>query len=279
MKTNHIFIIFAVAVVMIIGGFALADYRDDIQHYQDYLKAKFPDVDSDDFANGYYALSEEMRENWEAIEEFPPYSIYIDSGEEMWNTPFANGKGYKDCFPDGPAIGHKYPHWNREQSMVMTLPLAINQCREKHGEEPLGYKKGAIAWLWADIAYQSRGQVTNVVVPEDDPKALEAYNKGKEFYFTRRGQLNFACAHCHFNNAGMNLRTEILSPVMGQTTGWPVYRSKWNDIGTLHRRYSGCNEQVRAKAFAAQGEEYRNLEYFHTSLSNGLKLNGPSARK
>jgi sulfur-oxidizing protein SoxA len=36
---------------------------------------------------------------------------------------------------------------------------------------------------------------------------------------------------------------------------------------------------VRAKDFKAQGEEYRNLEYFLTAMSNGLEFNGPSARK
>jgi sulfur-oxidizing protein SoxA len=50
-------------------------------------------------------------------------------------------------------------------------------------------------------------------------------------------------------------------------------------IGTLHRRFTGCNKQVRAKPFKAQGEEYRNLEYFLTYMSNGLTLNGPGARK
>ena len=88
----------------------MADYKADIKHYQDYLKDKFENVDPAEFANGYYALSEELRQNWEAIEEFPPYLKYVDDGEEMWNKPFANGKGYKDCFPDGPAIGHKYPY-------------------------------------------------------------------------------------------------------------------------------------------------------------------------
>jgi sulfur-oxidizing protein SoxA len=50
-------------------------------------------------------------------------------------------------------------------------------------------------------------------------------------------------------------------------------------MGTLHRRFSGCNKQVRAKPFPAQGEEYRNLEYFMTYMNNGLELNGPGARK
>jgi sulfur-oxidizing protein SoxA len=47
----------------------------------------------------------------------------------------------------------------------------------------------------------------------------------------------------------------------------------------MHRRFGGCNEQVRAKAFPAQSPEYRNLEYFLTYMSNGLEVNGPGARK
>ena len=226
-----------------------------------------------------YAIDPVGRENWEAIEEFPPYEVAIDAGQGLWEKPFANGKTYRDCFPEGPAIGSHYPRWDQQQGMVMTLPLALNQCREANGEKPLKYFKGPIADLLAYIAFQSRGQVTNVEVPGDDPRALEAYEKGKKFYFTKRGQLNLACASCHILNPGMSIRTETLSPALGHTTHWPVYRSKWGEMGTLQRRFKGCNEQVRAKAFEAQGEQYRDLEYFLTYMSNGLELNGPGARK
>jgi len=258
---------------------AQATPQEDQEKFQGFYTKRFPDVPKEDFVNGVYSIDPVGRENWEAIEEFPPYETAISNGEEMWNTPFANGKGYKDCLPDGPAIAAKYPHWDKERGMVITLPLALNDCREANGEKPLKYKKGPIADLLAYVTFQSRGQITNVVVPDDDPKALEAYEKGKQFYFAKRGQLNFSCANCHIQNPGNMLRSEMLSPAYGHTTHWPVYRSKWGEMGTLHRRFSGCNEQVRAKAFEAQGEEYRNLEYFLTAMSNGLPLNGPGARK
>jgi sulfur-oxidizing protein SoxA len=258
---------------------AVATPEEDKEVWQTYFKTRFSDVPEQDFANGVYSIDPVGRENWEAIEEFPPYETAISEGEEMWNTPFANGKTYTDCFPDGPAIMGKYPYWNKEREMVMTLPLEINECREANGEDPLKYKKGSMASLTAYIAYESRGQTVNVEIPEDDPKAMEAFEKGKQFYFARRGQLNFSCATCHGLNAGNVLRTEILSPAYGHTTHWPVYRSKWGEMGTLHRRFTGCNKQVRAKPFEAQGEEYRNLEYFMTYVNNGLTLNGPGARK
>lgn len=259
--------------------FAAATPVQDKEIFQSYFKTRFPNVPSDDFKNGVYAIDPVGRENWEAIEEFPPYETAVAAGEELWNTPFANGKTYADCFPDGPAIAGRFPHWDKDQGLVMTLPLAINQCRQANGEKPLKYQKGPIAELLAFIAFQSRDQMTNVEIPADDPRALDAYEKGKQFYFARRGQLNFSCASCHIASAGTTLRTEILSPAFGHTTHFPVYRSTWGDIGTLHRRFVGCNEQVRAKAFEPQGEEYRNLEYFMTYMNNGLKLNGPGARK
>jgi len=253
--------------------------EEDLAAFRNYFKNRFPDVPMEEYTNGVYAVDPIGRENWEAIEEFPPYEPFIDEGQTMWETPFANGKTYQDCFPDGPAMESQFPYWNKQQEMVITLPIAINQCREANGEKPLKYKKGPISNILAYIAFESRGQTTNVAIPTEDPKALAAYENGKKFYYTRRGQLNFSCAACHLQNAGMRIRADILSPALGHTTHWPVYRSKWGELGTLHRRFDGCNKQVRAKPFKAQGEEYRDLEYFLTYMSNGLPLNGPGARK
>jgi L-cysteine S-thiosulfotransferase len=258
---------------------AIATPEQDREVFQGYFKARFPEVPESEFKNGVYAIDPVGRENWEAIEEFPPYENAIDSGKTLWETPFANGKTYKDCLPEGPALAARFPYWDRERGMVVTLALALNECRLANGEKPLSYKKGPIADLLAYLAFESRGQMTRVVIPDDDPRALAAYERGKRFYFARRGQLNFSCAHCHMGNSGTSLRTEILSPALGHTTHWPVYRSKWGEMGTLHRRFSGCNEQVRARAFEAEGEQYRDLEYFMTYMNNALELNGPAARK
>jgi len=129
------------------------------------------------------------------------------------------------------------------------------------------------------MAKESRGQIINVQVPADDPKALAAYQNGKDFWLKRSGQLDLSCTHCHAQNAGRQLRSDVLSPALGHVASWPVYRSKWGEMGTLHRRFEGCNEQLRTKPFEPQSEEYRNLEYFLSVMNNGLPFNGPSSRK
>ncbi|MES9906118.1 MAG: sulfur oxidation c-type cytochrome SoxA [Sedimenticola sp.] len=252
---------------------------EDRAAFTKFYAERFPNVDIKEYADGVYAFDKIARANWEAIEEFPPYEPFIEDGQEMWEKPFANGKGYKDCFSDGPGVAHKYPSWDKEKGMVMTMALAVNNCRVANGEKPMKYKKGPINLVLAYMANESRGKMTNVVVPKDDPRAMDAYNKGKKFFFARRGQLNFSCASCHIQNAGNSVRTEFMSPSIGHTTHWPSYRSKWGTVGTLHRRFTGCNKNIRAKPMKAQGEEYRNLEYFLTSLSNGIELNAPGTRK
>ena len=272
----------ATLVLGLLGIFALpaqATPQEDLEKFQNYFYKKFPKTPKDDFINGVYSIDADSREQWESIEEFPPYELSIEKGEKLFNTPFKNGKTYASCFEnDGIGIAHRYPFFDTSAGEVITLELAINRCREANGEEPLKYEKGDIADISAHMKYTSRGNTINIVIP-DDPRALAAYERGKKNFYAKRGQMNMACADCHIHNAGNKIRADLLSPALGQVTHFPVYRSKWGGMGTLHRRYGGCNKQVRAKPYKAQSPEYRALEYFHTYMSNGLASNGPGARK
>lgn len=256
-----------------------ASPADDLKAFQGYFKKRFPDTSFADYNNGVYSIDAASREQWESIEEFPPYELNIEKGESIWGKTFANGKNFASCFGnDLSAIRGKYPQFDKSSGKVVTLEGDINACLEANGEKKMKWKKGPIADLSAFIAYQGRGNKVDIKVPSD-PKAQEAYEEGKKFFYQKRGQLNLACADCHVYNAGNRIRADILSPAVGHPSHFPVYRSKWGGLGTLHRRYGGCNSQVRAKPFKAQSAQYRNLEYFQTYMSNGLEWNGPGARK
>jgi sulfur-oxidizing protein SoxA len=253
--------------------------EEDLKAFRAYFQARFPDIPIEDFVNGVYAIDPASREQWEVIEEFPPYELDIDEGKRLFETPFKNGKTYAECFPNGGlGIRQNYPYFDRATGSVVTLESAINDCRVKNAEEPLTWKRGDIAKISAYMAYTSRGKLINIVIP-DDPRALAAYERGKHHFYAKRGQLNMACADCHVYYSGRKIRAELLSPALGHPTHFPVYRSKWGELGTLHRRYSGCNRNIRAKPFKAQSDEYKALEYFHTYMSNGLPVNGPGVRK
>ena len=271
----------AISVALFVGVTAtpaIAGPAEDANAFREYFKKRFPDIPFDDYINGVYAVNAGAREQWMAIEEFPPYQIAIDEGKKLFGTPFKNGQTYGSCFSNnGVGVADEYPMFDSKRGEVVTLELAINECRVKNGEEPLPWSKGKIASILAYMAFTTRGKKIDIKVPDD--KALAAYEDGKRFYYARRGQLNMSCAHCHVDNAGNNLRANTLSPALGHASHWPVYRSSWGDMGTLPRRFQGCNEQVRAKAFKPQGKEYRDLEYFLTYMSNGLTWNGPGARE
>jgi sulfur-oxidizing protein SoxA len=262
-----------------VSAAVVAGPAEDRAAFQKFYENRFPETPVDDFKNGVYSILPAAREQWEAIEEFPPYELAIERGEEIYNKTFANGKSMASCFGDDGAVRGQYPYWDRDRGMVVTMELAINECLEANGEKPLKYKKGAIADVGAFMSYNSRGQKVNVEIPSDDPRALAAYENGKEHFYTKRGQLNFACADCHMYTAGNMYRADTTSPAFGHATSWPVFRSKWQSMGTLHRRFAGCHNNIRANPYKAQGEEYRNLEYFVTYMSNDLEYNGPAARK
>lgn len=261
---------------------AHATPEDDLKAFRAYFKKRFPNTPFEEFANGSYAIGigpEDKRAQWLEAEEFPPYEIALDKGKQLFNTPFKNGKTYASCFKNGgKGIRQYYPYYDPKTKQVKTLEQEINECRVKNGEKPLKWKKGALAQISAYMAYTSRGKPLSVKVP-NDPDALAWYERGKHHYYAKRGQLNMACADCHMYNSGNRIRANLLSPSLGHPTGFPVYRAKWGNLGTLHRRFGGCNKQVRAKPFKAQSDEYKALEYFLTYMSNGLPVNAPSYRE
>lgn len=268
----------AVCGLGVLGGIAHASPKEDLQAFQQYFKQRLPDVQTDDFVNGPYAVDADMRKQWVSMNQFPPYSFALDEGEELFNTPFANGKRYADCFAnEGQGIRQNYPYFDKDAEQVVTLELAVNQCRESNGEEPLPYKKGKMAAISAYMASTSEGNPLNIKIP-DDPKALAAYHRGKKFYYERRGQLNFSCASCHNQNPGAKIRADTLAPGLGIVASFPIHRAKWGELGTLHRRFISCNRNVRSKPFPPQSETYRDLEYFLTYMSNGLPVAGPASR-
>jgi len=155
--------------------------------------------------------------------------------------------------------------------------MAINRCLRENGEGEFGYEDSeTMGVLTAYARTLSDGMRVNVVL--DGPAAQRRYQAGREFYFRRIGQLNLACASCHVSHAGSYFRDEIISPAIGQTTHFPVFRAG-DFLHTLHMRYQRCMEAMRAVPFPAGSQEFNDLEYFHSYLSNGLPMRSSVYRK
>jgi len=253
---------------------------EDRRAFVAYYESRFPDIPFAEYANGIYAIDRDARDQWLEIEEFPPYEFAIEQGADLWQEKFPDGKGYSDCFKDSAnGVRQAYPKFDPQTGEVITLERAINLCRNEHGQKNLEFGNEQMLALSAFMAFESRGNSINIEVPGDDPRALAAYEQGKQFYYSKRGQLNLSCADCHVVSAGQYVRADHLSAGLGHPTHFPVYRSKFGSMLSLHQRFEGCIRDVRAKPFELQSKEYTTLEYFLTYMSNGLEVNGPGARK
>ncbi len=254
-----------------------ADPEADRLAFLQLHQRQFPGLARDDLGDGVYAIAPQLRRQWREINDFPPYEFDLDEGEQLFHAAFANGGTYADCFAHGGiGIRQEYPRYDAEKNRVLTLELALNECRQANGEAPLPWKQGDLARISAWMASTSRGRRMHIVIPER-PEARAAYERGREFFYSKRGQLNFSCADCHVTAMGRQMGDVVLAPVIGAVSHFPVYNLRWGSLGTLHRRFAGCMYVARAKPLPAQSQPLRELEYFLSYMANGMPVKGPSA--
>jgi sulfur-oxidizing protein SoxA len=292
-------VVVALGSVLFAGSFNVQAEKDRLamqsyylKKFEDPIKNKaeyFPNVSEaeikkdyiypvklEDFVNGNAAWHKPTRDQFEEINQFAPYEIPLDDGRALFAKPFANGKTYSSCFPDA-AIKQNYPYFDTTRNEVVTIGQAVNECRVSNGEKPLGYGKGDMAKIVAVIAFESRGKEIAIKIPSAEAEA--AYNAGKKTFYKQRGTLYLNCVECHVVGAGKKIRQETLSTTLGQVSHFPVYRLKWQGLGTLQRRLQGCLRDTGIEKEPLQSKTLKELEYFVTYMSNGLKLNGPDTRK
>ena len=68
-----------------VAAASVAGPAEDRAAFQKFYENRFPDTPVDDFKNGVYSILPAAREQWESIEEFPPYELAIERGEEIYN--------------------------------------------------------------------------------------------------------------------------------------------------------------------------------------------------
>lgn len=214
-------------------------------------------LQTDDFENPAFAAVEQAISQFETVEG--------DAGKSCASCHSISD--FKD-------LRAQLPRWNEELGKPETLEMIINRSRTK-------YMK-ADAWKWeapemlamtAYVGLQARGK--DVDVQTDGPMAAWM-EKGKELYYKKVGQLDMACAQCHENNYGNMIRADHLS--QGQVNGFPVYRLKWGGLGSIHRRFKGCMDNIRAEPYKRGSDEFIALELYVASRGAGLSVETPAVR-
>ena len=190
----------------------------------------------------------------------------VNAGKQLWTTKFKDGRTLASCFPNGGRrIAATYPLYDTRVKKVVTLEIAINQCRKTHNEAL--YDATDPATMGAVVAYVrslANGQKISVRVPE---AARPLLAQGERLYTTRMGQRNYACASCHVQSAGKRFDNSVLSAATAQAPQWPLVRG--TTAVTAQARMRECLELMGAAPFAAGSDELNHLEYYLTSLANG----------
>lgn len=228
-----------------------------------------------DPVSGFEFLSE-SNQKLQGDEFANPGYFWVDAGKRLFNKGPA-GKACSNCHEIKAMedVALTFPRYDSERETLINLPRQINECRtDRQGLDPLAFESEKMLSLNTWLTHLSRGKTIDVTVTEQSEPFFE---KGRAFYYRRRGQLNLSCAHCHERSAGKRLRGEVIS--QGHSNGYPAYRHIWESLGSVHRLFQWCNEAVKAKPYPKGSSEYVNLEYYLKWRGNGLEIETPAVRR
>lgn len=207
-----------------------------------------------------------------------PAMVAVEYGIELWETPAGtSAKSCADCHGDIESMAGlraNMPRWNETAGKPWAMEQWINDSIKTHqGAEGWKWESAEMLAMTAYIGMQSRGMPMGV---QTDGPMAEWISKGKDLYYTRVGQLDMACSQCHEDNYGNMIRADHLS--QGNTNGFPTYRFKWQGLGSLHRRFSGCMKNIRAEPYQRGSDEFVALEAYLAFRGAGLGIETPAVR-
>ena len=245
--------------VILFGGVMNGVVADAPRSGYEYLTPATQEMQDDEFAN--------------------PGMAAVEKGRKMFHTRGNNEQTCASCHGENGAKFNlkkiaSYPVYNKEFNKPFTLQEQVNFCWEEHLDNvPFVYDCTELVDLETYVRSLARGETINV---DTSGPMKKYYEEGKELFYSRFGQVDVACSHCHEMNVGQRLRSQVLS--QGQTNGFPEYRLGSGRITSLHRRLTECFISFRATPFDKGSEEFINLEVFLNARGNGLKIETPAVR-
>jgi len=209
-----------------------------------------------------------------------PGMLWVTRGAAAWDQPA--GKENRSCAAcHGDAaksmkgVATRYPQIDKQDGGLINLEGRIQQCRERRqNAAPFKYESEELLGLTAFIRMQSQGQPLSISI---DGPARAHFERGRDFYYKRVGQMNLACVHCHQDNWGKKLGPETIS--QGHGNPYPIYRLEWQTMGSLHRRFRSCLSGVRAEMLPQGAPEYLDLELYLAWRSGDLPIEAPGVRR
>lgn len=209
-----------------------------------------------------------------------PGMLWVTRGARLWSEPAgASGQSCAACHGEAASsmkgVAARYPRMDPGAARMVNLEGRVNLCRERNQRAaPLERESGDLLALSAHVAHQSRGMPVAVML---DARNRPNFERGRERYFTRIGQMNLACTHCHDGSWGKNLLGETIS--QGHGNAYPAYRLEWQAVGSLQRRIRACYYGLRAEMPPYGAQELLDLELYLAVRGSGLPIETPGIRR
>lgn len=209
-----------------------------------------------------------------------PITLYLDRGRTLWMDA-SQGKSCADCH--GPLTSMKtsagsFPRLSAGSGKLINMEDQIITCRSRAGLAGDKLESEPILALSSALHDAAKGQVIHVhAQPAQTTLWQEHLQTGAKLYTTRLGRMNLACAHCHDQNIGKQMRSDVISPA--NPTGFPIYRMSWQGMGSIDRRLRACYSGVQATMPPAGDQTLRQLELYLKVRAQGLTVDGPSIRR
>jgi L-cysteine S-thiosulfotransferase len=207
-----------------------------------------------------------------------PGMLWVDAGRRLWaRADTQNAKPCQSCheLTRIAAAAWHYPKYSTTAGRVINLEQQINHCRSAHSNAPpWAYESEELLSVTSFLSHLAKGTEIQVTVTG---RAAVSFERGRRFFYQRRGQMNLSCANCHEQHAGARLHGETIS--QGQINGFPIYRELWQSLGSTHRMFAWCNVAVRAEPYSPGSQEYVDLELYERWRGRGLKIESPAVRR
>ena len=209
-----------------------------------------------------------------------PISLWLEKGKEIWSSS-GSQTSCQQChglLENNKSVATQFPKWSSKFKKLINLEDQILECSKRTSEKFNGLEDSNLLALSAALHQQSVHQSFTLRPDQNSNKAWQSeLNAGAQLYTQRIGRMNLACTHCHDQNVGKRMQTDLISP--GNPTGFPIFKMSWQGMGSIDRRLRACFSGVQANVPLPGSRELRQLELFLKMRAEGMPIEGPSLRR
>jgi sulfur-oxidizing protein SoxA len=233
------------------------------------------------------------------LQDGNPAELTVARGEELWSAKRGpNNVSLEKCdLGMGPGVVKgayaRLPRYFADADAVMDAETRIVHCmvtlqgfkREDVVRRPYsgaGERQTDLEALTAYIVESARGW--KIAVPQEHPKELASYERGKRLFYMRGGPYDFACSTCHgVDNQRIRLQDlpnfEKDEPAQRAFAQWPAYRVSQGALRTMQWRLYDCFRQQRFPELVYASPASIDLITFMGVKAKGGVMDSPSIKR